>query len=91
MNKFIGWRAEQNISYKGVESSILHMRFKTLRLTAIHIEPKRTISISSGFQRLQMVSDLKTEKSVSARTLGSQGRVVYKISHRLERETKHSL
>ena len=31
MRSHVGWRGERSIPYKGVETSLYHMRFKTLR------------------------------------------------------------
>ena len=47
----IGWGGERSIRYKGVETS----RFKTVRMTAIRNEPKRTISTSGGFELLHWI------------------------------------
>ena len=53
--------------------------------------PKRTIFTSSGLGLLlQMVSEPCTERCAN-KAVGSQGKVYYEISHRLERRTKHSL
>ena len=47
----IDWRGEQNIAYKGVETSSYQTPLKTLRGS-----PKRIIFASGGFRLLQMVS-----------------------------------
>ena len=41
------------------------MRFKTVRLTTIRNQPKRTISTSGGLRLLQMVSEPDTERCAS--------------------------
>ena len=49
----IGWRGERNVPLKGVETSPKHTCFKTVRLTTIHIKPKRTISTSNELGLLE--------------------------------------
>ena len=60
------------------------MRFKTLRES-----PKRTISASGGFELLQMILESDTGRCASENAGPPRG-VDCEISHRLERETKHS-
>ena len=52
MRSHIGWREEQNILYKSVETST---HFKTVRLTTIRHGPKRTISVSGKLGLLQEI------------------------------------
>ena len=66
------------------------MRFKTVRLTAIHNGPKRTISASGRIGLLQIVSELDTRRCVSE-DAGSPRGVDCEISHRLKGGTKCSL
>ena len=54
MRSRIGW-GEQNILYKGVETSPMQTRFKNLEG-----KPKRTTSANGGLGPLQMVSDPDT-------------------------------
>ena len=70
MRSHTSWRGEQNIPYKGVETSPIRHVLKIVRLTMIRNRPKRTISASGGLELLQMVSELDTERCA---TLGSQG------------------
>ena len=51
----VGLRGERTISFKGVKISPYQTRFKIVRLTTIHNRPKRTISINSKLERLQMI------------------------------------
>ena len=62
------------------------MPFKTVRLTTIHFEPKRTISISGGgLGRLQMVSEPNARRCASKDARPPRG-VDCEIPHQLERE-----
>ena len=56
MRSHVDWIGEQNILYKGVKTSHNRRVLKTLRES-----PKRTISISSGRELLQLVSEPDTE------------------------------
>ena len=61
------------------------MRFKTVKLTAIHNGPKRTISANSGLGLLQMVSEPDTGRCVNENAKHPR-RVDCEISHWSERE-----
>ena len=54
----IGWTRERNISYESVE-------ILTMRLIMIRNEVKRTISISNGFELLQIVLEPDTGRCAS--------------------------
>ena len=56
----------------------------------IHNESKRTISTNGGLELLQMISELIIEQCASENVRLPRG-VDCKISHWLERGTKHSL
>ena len=58
----IGWKREQNILYKGVETSPYQKRFKNLERKSERESSKRTISLSSEFGLLQMVSESDIER-----------------------------
>ena len=60
MRSHNGWGGKLSISYKGVETSLEQTRFKIVRLTAMRNGPKRTISASGGFGRLQIVLEPDT-------------------------------
>ena len=61
MRSHVGWGGERNILYKSVKTSPIQMRFKTMRLTTICNELKRTISSSVELGLLQMASKPDTE------------------------------
>ena len=67
---------EQNILYKGVETSPYQMCFITVRLTTIRNVPKWTISVSGGFELLQMVLELDTEWCASEGVGPTRGWIV---------------
>ena len=52
MRSHIGWGGEQNILYKGEETSPLHTRFKNFEEKLERESPKRTISASGGLRLL---------------------------------------
>ena len=90
MRSHINWRGERNIPCKDVETSPWQTYFKTVRLTTIRNEPKRTISTSGGFELLQMVLESDTGWCANQDARPLRG-VDCEIPHRLERRTKHSL
>ena len=70
----IGWGGEQNILYKGVETSHEHSnqtrpsqqtRFKNIERKSERESPKRSISASGELGLLQIVSESDTEQCAS--------------------------
>ena len=62
MRSHVGWGGEQNILYKGVETSLLQTHFENAEGKPKRKNPKKTISASGRLWLLQMVSEPDTER-----------------------------
>ena len=60
-----GWRERNIFFYKGVETSHYQTHFKSFEGKPVRESPKRIISDSSGFGRLQIVSEPDTRQCAS--------------------------